>query len=563
MIGYVCKYTPVEVFEAMGVEIRRIQPEVTNFNQADTLMHPNICSFTKSVLEDVLAGDYEGVVLTTCCDSIRRLYDVLKQQCPDKFLYLLDVPRKVNDFSTEMYRKNILDMVHAYEAFSGKTFDETVLKQLLKRREAGQNLRTAPKNKASVHIGLMGARCSKGIIDLLENRGVDILFDMTCTGLKREFHVEPDNLLQAYAWQLLNQVPCLRMVKAVNRENYMEGFKDRLDGILYHTVQFCDNYAYEYTNLKQRLDIPLLMVETDATKQCEGQIRTRVEAFIESLKIAKGASIGKKSLKKAEDGKMYVLGIDSGSTSTNAVILNENKEIVAFDVVRTGAKSGESAERILAEILERAGLKREDISLIVSTGYGRVSIPFADENVTEISCHGRGAHYFNPDVRTILDIGGQDSKAIRLNENGEVVDFVMNDKCAAGTGRFLEMMARTMEMSLDQLGNCGIQYKEDITISSMCTVFAESEVVSLIAQNKETDDIVHGLNKAVAAKTAALVKRVGGEEKYMMTGGVSRNQGLVKTLEERLGTKLVISEQAQLCGALGAALFAADMVTQA
>ena len=134
---------------------------------------------------------------------------------------------------------------------------------------------------------------------------------------------------------------------------------------------------------------------------------------------------------------MYVLGIDSGSTSTNAVILNENKEIVAFDVVRTGAKSGESAERILSEILERARLKREDISLIVSTGYGRVSIPFADENVTEISCHGRGAHYFNPDVRTILDIGGQDSKAIRLNENGEVVDFVMNDKCAAGTGRFL------------------------------------------------------------------------------------------------------------------------------
>lgn len=563
MIGYVCKYTPVEVFEAMGVEIRRIQPEVTNFNQADTLMHPNICSFTKSVLEDVLAGDYEGVVLTTCCDSIRRLYDVLKQQCPDKFLYLLDVPRKVNDFSTDMYRENILDMVHAYEAFSGKTFDEIVLKQLLERREAGQNLRTAPKNKASVHIGLMGARCSKGIIDLLENRGVDILFDMTCTGLKREFHVEPDNLLQAYAWQLLNQVPCLRMVKAVNRENYMEGFRDRLDGILYHTVQFCDNYAYEYTDLKHRLDIPMLMVETDATKQCEGQIRTRVEAFIESLKIAKGASIGKKSLKKAEDGKMYVLGIDSGSTSTNAVILNENKEIVAFDVVRTGAKSGESAERILSEILERAGLKREDISLIVSTGYGRVSIPFADENVTEISCHGRGAHYFNPDVRTILDIGGQDSKAIRLNENGEVVDFVMNDKCAAGTGRFLEMMARTMEMSLDQLGNCGIQYKEDITISSMCTVFAESEVVSLIAQNKETDDIVHGLNKAVAAKTAALVKRVGGEEKYMMTGGVSRNQGLVKTLEERLGTKLVISEQAQLCGALGAALFAADMVTQA
>ena len=554
MIGYVCKYTPVEVFEAMGVEIGRIQPEVTNFNQADTLMHPNICSFTKSVLEDVLAGDYEGVVLTTCCDSIRRLYDVLKQQCPDKFLYLLDVPRKVNDFSTEMYRKNILDMVHAYEAFSGKTFDEIVLKQLLERREAGQNLRTAPKNKASVHIGLMGARCSKGIIDLLENRGVDILFDMTCTGLKREFHVEPDNLLQAYAWQLLNQVPCLRMVKAVNRENYMEGFRDRLDGILYHTVQFCDNYAYEYTDLKHRLDIPMLMVETDATKQCEGQIRTRVEAFIESLKIAKGASIGKKSLKKAEDGKMYVLGIDSGSTSTNAVIINEKEEILASHVIRTGAKSGESAERIFREVLEKAGLAKENLDLVVSTGYGRVSIDFADENITEITCHGRGAHYFNPSVHTILDIGGQDSKAIHLSDSGEVTDFVMNDKCAAGTGRFLEMMARTLEIGIDELGPISLQWKEDITISSMCSVFAESEVISLIARNKEKPDIAHGIHKAIANKAVSLMKRVGLEEGYMMTGGVAKNPGVVKAVEEKLGASLYICEEPEILGALGAAL---------
>ena len=179
--------------------------------------------------------------------------------------------------------------------------------------------------------------------------------------------------------------------------------------------------------------------------------------------------------------------------------------------------------------------------------------------ITEITCHARGAHFLDPEVRTVIDIGGQDSKVIRLDENGAVANFVMNDKCAAGTGRFLEMMARTMEMNLDQMSECGLEFKEDITISSMCTVFAESEVVSLIAQNKATDDIVHGLNKAVAVKTAALTRRVGGEEKYMMTGGVSKNKGLVKTLEEKLGTKLVISDKAQLCGALGAALFAADM----
>lgn len=141
---------------------------------------------------------------------------------------------------------------------------------------------------------------------------------------------------------------------------------------------------------------------------------------------------------KRKGDTVYTLGIDSGSTSTNAVILDENRQIKAFSVVRTGAKSSQSADAALADVLKKAGLDREDISLIVSTGYGRVSIPFADKNVTEISCHGKGAHLLFPDVHTILDIGGQDSKAIRLNDNGEVADFVMNDKCAAGTGRFLE-----------------------------------------------------------------------------------------------------------------------------
>ena len=225
--------------------------------------------------------------------------------------------------------------------------------------------------------------------------------------------------------------------------------------------------------------------------------------------------------------------------------------------VQLAEKTGFSQED--AEALKEAGLQREDIDALVTTGYGRTAIKNGDKSITEITCHARGAHFLNPEVRTVIDIGGQDSKVIRLDENGAVANFVMNDKCAAGTGRFLEMMARTMEMNLDQMSECGLEFKEDITISSMCTVFAESEVVSLIAQNKATDDIVHGLNKAVAVKTAALTRRVGGEEKYMMTGGVSKNKGLVKTLEEKLGTKLVISDKAQLCGALGAALFAADM----
>ena len=251
----------------------------------------------------------------------------------------------------------------------------------------------------------------------------------------------------------------------------------------------------------------------------------------------------------------YSIGIDSGSTATKGILLADGVITRRFLVptpFRPATAITEAWETL------REGL--ETTPFLTLTGYGRQLVDFADKQVTEISCHGLGARFLEPATRAVIDIGGQDSKVIRLNEDGSVKNFVMNDKCAAGTGRFLEMMARTMEMDLDQMSEAGLTYKEDITISSMCTVFAESEVVSLIAQNKETDDIVHGLNKAVASKTAALAKRVGGEERYMMTGGVSKNKGLVKTLEEKLGTTLVISDKAQLCGALGAALFAMDMV---
>lgn len=236
--------------------------------------------------------------------------------------------------------------------------------------------------------------------------------------------------------------------------------------------------------------------------------------------------------------------------------MDQDRKIVASSVIRTGAKSGESAQRILKEILEKAGCTREEISWIVSTGYGRVSIPFADENVTEISCHGKGAHYFNPAVRTILDIGGQDSKAIRLNEAGEVTDFAMNDKCAAGTGRFLEMIARTLEIDMDELGPTVLQSTEELEITSMCSVFAESEVISLIANNKEKPDIANGICRAIANKAYSLLKRVGLEAEFMMTGGVAKNPGVVRAVEDKIQNKLYICQEPEIVGATGAALYA-------
>ncbi len=410
------------------------------------------------------------------------------------------------------------------------------------------------------YLTVLGARMGTELFDMVQKTMPYPVQNNTCVNnrsvgtMQPPEHVDFDTLMEWYAGELLHQLPCMRMMDNTGRKQLYHD--PNLEGIIYHTVKFCDFYSFEYAEIKQHASLPLLKIESDYTVQSSGQLLTRLEAFAESIVPAQLEGKGKKM------GKGYFAGIDSGSTSTDVVILNKEKEIITGIILPTGAGAAIGAERALEEALKDANLQREDIDALVTTGYGRTAIQDGDKSITEITCHARGAHYLNPEVRTVVDIGGQDSKVIRLDETGAVVNFVMNDKCAAGTGRFLEMMARTMEMSLDKMSVTGLQYDEDITISSMCTVFAESEVVSLIAQNKKTDDIVHGLNKAVAAKTASLVKRVGGEDKYMMTGGVSKNQGLVRTLEEKLGAELVISDKAQLCGALGAALFAADMVTE-
>jgi predicted CoA-substrate-specific enzyme activase len=260
---------------------------------------------------------------------------------------------------------------------------------------------------------------------------------------------------------------------------------------------------------------------------------------------------------KPKSGGLYA-GIDSGSTTTNMVVLNDKKEVLASAIVRTGAKAQNGAQAALEAVCGKLSIAPEALTAILATGYGRGNIPFATDTKTEITCHARGAYFLNPATRTIVDIGGQDSKVICLDETGAVTGFIMNDKCAAGTGRFLEMMARTLELDMDEMSRRGLSWKKDLTISSMCTVFAESEVISLIADNHTDSDIIHGLNKSIAAKTASMVSRAKGAGPFMMTGGVARNKGVVQELEGRLGESLFITENPDLCGALGAALFALE-----
>ena len=630
-VGYVCKYAPIEALEAMGAHMERIEPDesLVSFDAAESCMHANVCSFAKATFETVLSGNLDGIVLTTCCDSMRCLADALRAQTPGLFIHVLDVPRDTSEAACALFERNVRKLLSAYGEFANATFsEEKLLTQLggtlcpaegncdspleldLARLhseaaqpsfrlaksssvsqsfansnqaadsaawsegcEASERSATAAAAAAQVdnalqpqthfsptmpNVGIAGARANAEIKRILEARSVNIAFDITCTNTVRRFVPRKTGTLARYAHDVLTQLPCARMRNISPRKGFFDRALPQVDGLVYHAVQFCDMYSYEYSDLKRTSPAPILALETDCTAQSRGQMLTRLEAFLESIGASQTEHLASQKGSPMSTAATFVVGLDSGSTSTNAVVMNEARKIVASVVIRTGAKAGASAERAYREVLDRAGITPDQVACTIATGYGRVSIPFADENVTEISCHGRGAHYFNPAVRTILDIGGQDSKAIHVNAAGEVTDFAMNDKCAAGTGRFLEMIARSLEISLDELGPAALESKKRLEIASMCSVFAESEVISLIANNEEKPDIAAGVCRAVAGKAYSLMRRVGLEGAYMMTGGVAQNPGVVRAVEELIGEKLFICEDPEIVGATGAALLALE-----
>lgn len=556
MIGYVCKYTPIHIIEAFGESVSRIEPNVRGFEKAETLMHPNICTYAKAVLEECINSGVRNVVLVNCCDSIKRLYDVLVQRCDFDFVYIIDVPRKKSRAAELIMKKEILKFIHAMEDFKGKKFDVDKFVDIVNSDCTESNARGS-----DISVALMGSRARAETVEQIKNAGADIFFNFTCNGNYEvpSKIINNRDAINEYSSALINKFPCIRMVDIEKRRKVLRENIRNIQGIIYHTTKFCDMYSFEYAYLKDTLSIPVLKIETDYTEEGSGQMRTRIEAFVETLKTRKDG--GEKSSVEP-CGKKVVLaaGIDSGSTSTNVVIINQRREILSYSVVRTGAKSKQGVEAAFKQAVDKLNIDISDIDKIVSTGYGRVSIPFADEDVTEITCHGKAAFFIDNSIRTIVDIGGQDSKAIRLDEKGNVIDFAMNDKCAAGTGRFLEMMSRTLEVPLEKMGKLSLEWKEDIDITSMCSVFAESEVVSLIANNKDIPDIIHGLSKSVASKTASLVNRIGKMGNYMMTGGVAKNAGVVKCLEKKLGASIIIPEEPQIAGALGAALIALENI---
>lgn len=249
---------------------------------------------------------------------------------------------------------------------------------------------------------------------------------------------------------------------------------------------------------------------------------------------------------------MYSVGIDVGSVAAKAVVFDGEK-IVAKEIIPTGWSPKESGEKLFEMVASMARVEKNDVKSIVGTGYGRVALPFIDRKVTEITCHGKGAHFIDSNIRTVIDIGGQDSKVIKLDEKGNIIDFLMNDKCAAGTGRFLQVMAHALEIDVSELSQIGEGATPE-TISSMCTVFAESEVISLMASGASKEGIAAGLLQSVCSKTYTLVSKVGVQNKVFFSGGVSKNYLLREFLSKKLGVEVFSSELSQYLGAIGAAV---------
>ena len=254
---------------------------------------------------------------------------------------------------------------------------------------------------------------------------------------------------------------------------------------------------------------------------------------------------------------MLVAGVDIGGATAKAVIMNDGKIISDF-LTQTGPDVTERAKYVIEQAAKKAALSFADLEYIVATGYGRVSVSFVGKAVTEISCHAMGAEWVMPETRMVIDIGGQDSKAILVGDEGNVEDFVMNDKCAAGTGRFLEVISNVLEVPLSELGRISLNAKNPCSISSTCTVFAESEVVSLRAQKETVENIIAGIHKSVAKRVCGMARRIGFINPVVFTGGVARNEGVRRAIEEEMKMELQIFDKSQLVGAIGAALFAAS-----
>ncbi|AEH51514.1 acyl-CoA dehydratase activase [Pseudothermotoga thermarum] len=555
MIIYNCPRVPFEFFMCLDIPYRRVEIKGCEFEN----FHPNVCSFCRRTIADL---PKDAVLFwIDSCDSMRRSVDFLTKT---HSVFTLHLPTVVNQHSKEKLKKDLEVVLLKLEKFFGKKVSREKLLEVQKKlyediekleqavyqfrfeeakvlyeRITGSKYVGPMKNHGKPLI-VLGSPVDENFIRIVEENKV-LPINATCSGplvlfSQLEYTKDP---FENIALRLLGQrLFCARSLQERQTEWIFEKFKTNLAVI--HTVKFCDFYWFDEMQLKS-LNVKFVTVENDFSMNHQ-QIKTRLEALIEM----------EKGIERRESKTKYYVGIDSGSTTTKIAVLDENKNLLYKEVVKTGAYPVKVATMLFEKVLSKLKISREE-AFVVATGYGRSLLDFADLQVTEITCHAKGVREIFPNVKTIIDIGGQDSKVIKL-EDGQVKDFVMNDKCAAGTGRFLEVMAHTLEVPIEKIGEVALFAKENLSISSVCTVFAESEVISLRSSGHKVEDILKAVHMAIAKRLIAMYGRVNGESPVVLTGGVAKNIAIKKCLEELLNTSIQVPQDPTVTGALGAAV---------
>jgi predicted CoA-substrate-specific enzyme activase len=575
-VPFFCSYIPAPLLEALGCEL----VDITLFTEESCsleyscVLHDNLCSYAKYLLKHILAeeGRFDVAVVPNTCNAMKKLHDALTAtgRIP---AHLLDIPRRSGQESArylaEQYRSLIEKIAPDFN--SGKLLEHlsaTVYRTSPLVKTTGDE----PENRF-LTVGIAGSSYSHSFFNtILAQRNTGAIFLSHCG--YRPFSALPeelppsslDDLLFLLARQALQKSVCPRSDRGGMATYLLEEIREKnLAGLIITSLKFCDFYAFEMEKVRKQLpeDFPLLYMENDLSVGNDEQNRTRVEAFLEKVcpVRVKGVHLGKPP-GFYEARERITMGIDIGSAMTKGVLMKGGRDILTSILLPTSVNMKDGAGEAMESLLMNAGITRRDVTRIVMTGYGRTAFP-ESEQVTEITCHALGVHFLHSGEATVIDIGGQDSKAIRIDAEGRVLRFTMNDKCAAGTGKFLESMVKRLNISYDAFSALSMTAPQATPISSMCSVFAESEVVSLMAKGVPAANIARGLNAAVAGRVRGLTGKIQGAPPYILTGGLSHNAGFIRELETALASPVAVFDESQLAGAIGAALAALSGIEEA
>ena len=571
-IPFFCSYIPTALLEALGHEVRDITlfAEETCGLEYSCALHDNLCSYAKYLFRKILAEEegFDLAVVPNTCDAMKKLHGALTLTLSGRMpAYLLDVPRRSG-------RESAVYLAAQYKALLSRIAPDLDTRKFLLSLSARTPSRTSPIDGSlrgddatrPLTVGIAGSSYAPSLFETtLARYDAGAVFLRHCgygrvPSRPEETPASLDEGLFLMAENTLQKTLCPRSDRGAMAEFILGEIRARnLAGLVFTTLKFCDFYAFEFERIRKGLplDFPLLYLENDLSVGNDEQNRTRIEAFMEKILSAAKEREMPHSPAAAKSRTGLVMGLDIGSAATKGVLMKDGGEILASVILPTSINMKDGAEEAMGALLREGRLNRRDVTRIVLTGYGRTAFPEM-EQVTEITCHALGVHFLGSAGSTVIDVGGQDSKAIRIAGEGRVLRFAMNDKCAAGTGRFLEAMVRRMGITFEAFSALSLAASEATPISSMCSVFAESEVVSLMARGIPAANIARGLNAAVAARTRGLVGKIQGEAPFVLTGGMSLNPGFIRELEMAMGSPVAVFSKSQLAGAIGAALTASS-----